>query len=74
MGQDQPPMKSTGKQSTRSLGSLWTLAEMESNGPDGQPMRSVITLGFDPVKQRFVGTFVASCMTYLWPYYTRVSH
>jgi hypothetical protein len=68
MGPDQPPMKSTGKQSTRSLGLLWTLAEMESVGPDGQPMRSVITLGFDPAKQRFVGTFVASCMTHLWPY------
>lgn len=68
MGPDQPPMKSTGKQTTRSLGSLWTLGEMESVGPDGTPMRSVITLGFDPAKQRFVGTFVASCMAHLWPY------
>ena len=68
MGPDQPPMKSTGKLTTRSLGSLWTLGEMESDGPDGQPMQSVITLGFDPAKQRFVGTFVASCMTHLWPY------
>lgn len=69
MGPDQPPMKSPGKQTTRSLGSLWTLGEMESDSPDGQPMRSVITLGFDPTKQRFVGTFVASCMTHLWPYH-----
>ncbi len=66
MGPDQPPMKSAGKQTTRSLGSLWTLGEMESVGQDGQPM--LITLGFDPAKQRFVGTFVASCMTHLWPY------
>ncbi len=68
MGPDQPPMKSAGNQKTRSLGSLWTLGEMESVGPDGQAMRSVITLGFDPAKLRFVGTFVASCMTHLWPY------
>ncbi len=68
MGPDQPPMKSTGKQTTRSLGSLWMLGEMESVGPDGQLMRSVITIGFDPAKQCFVGTFVASCMTHLWPY------
>jgi Protein of unknown function (DUF1579) len=68
MGPDQPPMNSAGKQTTRSLGSLWTLGEMESVGPDGQPMRSVITLGFDSAKQCFVGTFVASCMTHLWPY------
>ena len=68
MGPNQPPLKSSGKQTTRSLGSLWTLGEMENIGPDNQPMRSVITLGFDPIKQRFVGTFVASCMTHMWPY------
>lgn len=68
MGPDQPPMKSVGKQTTRSLGSLWTLGEMETDGPGGEPMRSLFTLGFDPAKQRFVGTFVASCMTHLWPY------
>ncbi len=68
MGPDQAPMKSTGKQTTRSLGSLWTLGEMESDDPNGEPMQSLFTLGFDPVKQRFVGTFVASCMTHLWPY------
>lgn len=68
MGPDQPPMKTTGKLTTRSLGDLWTLGEMENATPDGQGMRSLMTLGFDPAKQRFVGTFVASCMTHLWPY------
>lgn len=68
MGPDQPPMKSTGRQKTRSLGSLWILGEMENIGPEGQPSRSLMTLGFDPVRQRFVGTFVTSCMTHLWPY------
>lgn len=38
MGPDQPPMKSTGKQTTRPLGSLWTLGEMENDGPDGTSM------------------------------------
>ncbi len=68
MGPDQPPMKSVGKQTTRSLGSLWTLGEMENDGPEDQTFRSVFTLGFDTAKQRFVGTFVSSCMTHLWPY------
>ena len=31
-------------------------------------MKSIITLGYDPAKQRFVGSFIASCMTHLWPY------
>jgi hypothetical protein len=68
MGPDQPPLISAGKQTTRSLGSLWTLGEMESAVPDGEPMLSIFTLGFDPAKQRFVGTFASSCMTHLWPY------
>jgi hypothetical protein len=41
---------------------------MLSDGPDGQSMQSLFTLGFDPAKERFVGTFVASCMTHLLPY------
>lgn len=68
MGPDQPPMKSAGTQTTRSLGSLWILGEMLVDDADGEPMRSVMTLGFDPIQSRFVGTFVSSCMTYLWPY------
>ncbi len=68
IGPDQPPLKSAGKQTTRSLGALWTLGEMENDGPEGQTSRSLFTLGFDPAKQRFVGTFVTSCMTHLWPY------
>ena len=59
----QPPAKFSGTQSVRALGSLWTLSE----GGFGD-MRSVITLGFDPAKNRFVGTFVASVMNYLWIY------
>lgn len=68
MGPDQPPMKSSGKLTTRALGSLWTVGEMENIGPGNAPMWSQMTLGFDPARQRFVGTFVASCMTHLWPY------
>lgn len=68
MGPDQPPLKSTGKQRTQSMGLLWTLGDIESEVPDGQPARSQMMLGFDPAKQRFIGTFVSSCMTHLWPY------
>jgi Protein of unknown function (DUF1579) len=68
MGPDSPPSKSTGKQSIRALGSFWTLGEMETPGPDGKPMHSLITLGFDPARGKFVGSFVTSCMTYHWLY------
>jgi hypothetical protein len=68
MGPDQPPMISVGKQSTRALGSLWTLGEMVTDGPDDLPMHSLVTLGFDPVRGKFVGSFVASCTTHHWLY------
>jgi len=61
-------MEMTGKESVRSLGELWTIGEGESRSPDGGEFHSVMTLGFDPVTNRFVGTFIASMMTHLWPY------
>ena len=66
-GTDQPPHKSTGTQ-TVSLGGLWSICEGDGEAPDGSKVKSIITLGYDPQKQRFVGSFTASCMTYLWPY------
>lgn len=68
MGPDQPPSKSGGVESVRSLGGLWTIGEGQMDTPDGSPMKSIMTLGFDPTKGRFVGTFIASMMTHLWSY------
>ncbi len=68
MGPDQPPITTEGVEVVRSLGGLWTIGEGEGAMPGGDPMKSVMTLGFDPKSGRFVGTFVASMMTHLWPY------
>ncbi|MFO1008244.1 MAG: DUF1579 domain-containing protein [Planctomycetaceae bacterium] len=68
MGPDQPPMKCSGTQTTRALGQLWILTEITGAMPNGDEARSVITLGYDPAQERFVGTFVSSCMTHMWPY------
>jgi hypothetical protein len=68
MGPDQPPMKSTGQCVTRSLGGLWILNEGSGEMPDGGEAKSIITLGYDPAKGKFVGTFIASMMTHLWLY------
>ncbi|MGH6865785.1 MAG: DUF1579 domain-containing protein [Methyloceanibacter sp.] len=68
MGPDQPPMKSTGSETVRSLGGLWTVGEGQGTCPDGTPVTSIMTLGYDPQKQRCVGTFVASMMTHMWTY------
>lgn len=68
MGPDQPPMKSTGTETVRALGALWTLGESTGEMPGGGVCTSIMTLGYDPAKKRFVGSFVASVMTHLWTY------
>ena len=68
MAPDKPPEKSRGRQTNRSLGGLWLIGEGEGETPDGGEMKSVLTLGYDPAKGKFVGTFIASMMTHLWPY------
>jgi hypothetical protein len=67
-GPGQPAMKSAGSESVRSVGGLWTLGEGSADGPDGKSMTSYMTLGYDPLQKRFVGTFIASMMTHLWIY------
>ncbi|MFO0905977.1 MAG: DUF1579 domain-containing protein [Pirellulales bacterium] len=67
MGPDQPLAKSSRRESVRSLGALWIIGEGSDAVPGG-PVDSITTLGFDPQTQRFVGTFITSMMTHLWPY------
>ncbi|MBE9079093.1 DUF1579 domain-containing protein [Romeria aff. gracilis LEGE 07310] len=69
MGPDQTPEKSTGTESVRSLGGLWILAEGQGEMPGcNDTATTMMTLGYDPQKQRFVGTFIVSMMSYLWIY------
>ncbi len=65
---DQPPMKNTGTLSSRSIGGLWLVGEGRGEMPDGGTMTSIITLGYDPQRKRFTGTFIASMMSHLWIY------
>lgn len=64
----EPPTKSTGTESVRSLGGLWTVAESEGEMPGGGTSTAIMTLGYDPQKQRYVGTWVGAMMTNLWLY------
>ncbi|MEZ6130519.1 MAG: DUF1579 domain-containing protein [Planctomycetaceae bacterium] len=68
MEPDQPPMKTTGRETVRALGRFWTIGEGAGNVPDGGSCDSIMTLGYDPRTKRFVGSFIASAMTHLWPY------
>jgi Protein of unknown function (DUF1579) len=73
MGPDQPPEKATGTENVRYLGAqngsgLWILAEGQGEMPGCGAVATIVTLGYDPQKQKYVGTWVGSMMTYLWLY------
>jgi hypothetical protein len=61
-------MKCTGTESVRSLGGLWMLAEGKSQMPDGSSAITLMSLGYDPQRSRYIGTFLGSMMTHLWLY------
>lgn len=55
-------------ETVRSIGGLWVIGEGSGGMPDGGRMTAVITVGFDPARGNFVGTWVGSMMTNLWVY------
>src|SRR5687768_17174475 len=68
MGPDKPREKSNGSESVRSLGELWIVGEGQCIAPGGEPGATLLTIGFDTEKKRFVGTWVGSMMSRLWIY------
>lgn len=67
-GPDQPPETFRGTETVRSIGGLWVACEGRGDMPGGGTDASVMTLGYDPARKRFVGTFIMSMMAHLWVY------
>jgi Protein of unknown function (DUF1579) len=68
MEPNQPPFKSQGTEIVKSLSGLWIVGEGQSELPNGETGSTIITLGYDPNRDRYVGTFVCSMMSHLWIY------
>jgi hypothetical protein len=68
MGPDKPPGKMKGTESVRSIGGLWIHAEGKSEMPGGGSGTMFLTIGYDPAKKRYVGTWFGSMMSTLWVY------
>ena len=64
---DQPPVKSTGTESTRAIGGYWVSAEGKGSY-QGAPFTSVFTVGYDPQKKKYIGTWIDSFTSILWVY------
>ena len=75
MGPDKPVEKFAGSEAVRSIGDFWVQCEgrgemcdgSETGGTGGTAI-TVMTLGYDPQKRYFVGTWIGSMMSHLWIY------
>ena len=55
-------------ETVRSLHGIWFVAEGNGEVFDGRQATTVLTLGFDPAKDRYVGSWIGSMMDYMWVY------
>lgn len=63
-----PPMKFSGTETIRAIGDAWIQGEGVCHMPDGATDTTMLTLGFDERKGKFVGTWFGSMMTNIWNY------
>jgi hypothetical protein len=63
----QPPMHYTGTESSRMLGNYFLIAQGKGDSVE-MPYASVLTLGYNPEKQKYIGTWVDSMLGYMWQY------
>jgi len=68
MAPGQSPTTLRGRETVSALGDVWVMGKGESEMPGGGTGRTVITLGYDPAKGRFVGSFIGSMVTMMWLY------
>jgi hypothetical protein len=63
-----PPKKFKGKESVSSMGGLWVMAAGSGEMPGGGKATMLMTIGYDPAKKKFVGSWVGSMMHNMWVY------
>jgi Protein of unknown function (DUF1579) len=68
MGPGNPSEPFESVETFRAIGELWVQGEGSMKTPDGSPHTTQMTLGYDPVRKRFVGTWIGSMMSHLWIY------
>lgn len=71
MGPDTPPMKTVGKETFRALGDFWIIGESTGQIPEamgGGEFKAIMTVGFDPARDKYVGSWVGSVGSHLFIY------
>ncbi|HJQ79523.1 MAG TPA: DUF1579 domain-containing protein [Lacipirellulaceae bacterium] len=67
MGPGADPIKSTGTDSARMLGGFWLVSDVKGEVM-GTSIEARLTLGYDPAKKKYVGTWIDSMTSYMWNY------
>jgi hypothetical protein len=67
MDPTKPPMKHKGTESSRMIGGFWFFAENKGDVM-GSPFTGLLTLGYNPEKKKYIGTWVDSMTSILWTY------
>ena len=55
-------------ETARSLHGIWFVAEGTGLMPDGKEATSILTLGYNASKGKYVGSWIGSMMDYMWVY------
>ncbi len=63
----QEPIVCKGTESAKIVGGFWLVTHGEGDMM-GTKMQSILTLGYNPEKKKYVGTFLSSCDSTLWKY------
>ena len=56
------------EEDVRSLQGIWFVAEGSGEMTDGKQATTMLTLGYDPSKGKYVGSWIGSMMDYMWTY------
>ena len=67
MAPDQPAQQFASTDTCRMLGEFWMIQESEGKMAE-MPFNSILTLGYDPETDKYVGTWVDSMGSHLWRY------
>lgn len=67
MDPDLPPMHTKGRETARMLGGFWMISQGRNETAE-MSFESVLTLGYDTQKKKYVGTWVDSMTGNLWKY------
>ncbi|WP_206028732.1 DUF1579 domain-containing protein [Thalassoroseus pseudoceratinae] len=67
MGPDQQPIECSGTMQARMIGEFWVVNEMKSTS-QGMTGKGLQTIGYDPDKKKYVGTWVDSMTNHIWIY------